>query len=78
MIYLFQKCHEEIRKLSQIAAAEVKEHGRDNNLVELIKKSVYFSPVHEKIDQLLDPSSFIGRAPQQVSYIWISGLDCFL
>eukprot|EP00794_Sanderia_malayensis_P008825 gene8825-9770_t len=62
-----QECHEEIRKLSQLAAAEVKVHGRDNNLVELIGQNSYFSPVHKELDSLLDPSSFIGRAPQQVT-----------
>ncbi|XP_065065872.1 adenylosuccinate lyase-like [Rhopilema esculentum] len=62
-----QECHEEIRKLSQAAAAEVKEKGNDNNLVELIKKSDYFRPVQKDLDKLLEPSSFVGRAPQQVS-----------
>eukprot|EP00112_Aurelia_sp_Birch-Aquarium-sp1_P005467 Seg1621.3 transcript_id=Seg1621.3/GoldUCD/mRNA.D3Y31 product="Adenylosuccinate lyase" protein_id=Seg1621.3/GoldUCD/D3Y31 len=62
-----QICHEEIRQLSQIAAAEVKEKGRDNNLVELIKQSTYFTPVHKDLDKLLDASTFIGRAPQQVT-----------
>ncbi len=63
-----QECHEEIRKLSQLAAAEVKEHGRDNNLVELIKESSYFSPVYKDLDTLLDPKGFVGRAPEQVCF----------
>lgn len=62
-----QECHEEIRKMSQLAAAEVKERGRDNNLVELIKHSNYFSPVHKDLDKLLDPTTFTGRAPEQVT-----------
>jgi len=61
-----QDCHEEIRKLSMIASREVKEHGRDNNLVQLIKESEYFAPIHGMMDQLLDTKTFVGRAPEQV------------
>jgi len=61
-----QDCHEEIRKLSMIASREVKEHGGDNNLVQLIKESEYFAPIHGMMDQLLDTKTFVGRAPEQV------------
>ena len=76
-----QECHEEVRKLSQTAAAEVKEKGKDNNLVELIKKSDYFRPVQKDLDKLLEPSSFVGRAPQQVfltnSYYFVAAFMTF-
>jgi adenylosuccinate lyase len=39
--------------------------GQDNDLIERIKKSEYFKPIHGILDQLLQPSTFIGRAPQQ-------------
>jgi len=61
-----QHCHEEIRKLSMIASKEVKEHGRDNNLVDLIKQSDYFQPIHGMMEELLDTKTFVGRAPEQV------------
>jgi len=61
-----QECHEQIRVLSQEAGAEVKQHGRENDLVDRIAKSQYFSPIHSQLEALLDPASFIGRAPQQV------------
>ena len=61
-----QECHEKIRVLSQEAGAQVKQLGKDNDLVERIKKEPYFSPIHSKLDELLEPSTFIGRAPQQV------------
>ena len=48
-------------------ADQVKVHGRQNDLVERIKASTYFSPIHDEIDALLNPSSFIGRAPEQVT-----------
>ncbi|MDA3959900.1 MAG: adenylosuccinate lyase [Planctomycetota bacterium] len=61
-----QLCHEEIRVLSHQAAAVVKQEGGDNDLIERVKATAYFAPVHNQLDALLDPSTFIGRAPQQV------------
>ncbi|KAL5019062.1 hypothetical protein ScPMuIL_004784 [Solemya velum] len=61
-----QECHEQIRQLSQEAGAVVKQEGGDNDLVDRIRRSDYFAPVHTKLDSLLDPSTFIGRAPNQV------------
>ncbi len=52
--------------LSQEAAAQVKQHGKENDLVERIKKEAYFAPIHDKLSELLDPATFTGRAPQQV------------
>ncbi|XP_054718902.1 adenylosuccinate lyase-like [Uloborus diversus] len=62
-----QVCHEEIRVLSQQAADVVKKEGKDNDLVERIRQSPYFAPILDQLDSLLDPSTFIGRAPQQVT-----------
>lgn len=61
-----QDCHERIRVLSHEAAAQVKERGLANDLVERIRADTYFIPIHEQLDSLLNPSSFIGRAPEQV------------
>jgi len=61
-----QICHEEIRVLSQLAGAEVKQKGKDNDLVDRIKCSNYFEPIKADLETLLDPTTFIGRAPQQV------------
>ena len=44
----------------------MKQHGRENDLVERIKRSAYFVPIHAELDKLLDPFSFVGRAPNQV------------
>ena len=52
--------------MSQAAGDRVKLEGLENNLVEEIKKNSYFAPIHSKIDKLLDPATFIGRAPSQV------------
>ena len=60
-----QEVHEEIRVLSHQAAAVVKEQGGDNDLIERVKANEFFKPIWNELDQLLDPSTFVGRAPQQ-------------
>lgn len=62
-----QECHEKIRVLSQESGAVVKEQGGDNDLVDRIKNCRYFAPIHNQLDVILDASTFVGRAPQQVS-----------
>lgn len=61
-----QDCHEKIRVLSHEAGAVVKEQGGENDLIERVKKDSYFEPIWAELDTLLDPSTFIGRAPEQV------------
>jgi adenylosuccinate lyase len=62
-----QVCHEEIRVLSHQAAAQVKQEGKENDLLDRIKASAYFEPIVGQLDELLIPSTFVGRAPQQVT-----------
>ncbi|NXN49412.1 PUR8 lyase, partial [Rynchops niger] len=62
-----QDCHEKIRVLSQQAAAVVKQEGGDNDFIDRVRADPYFSPIHKQLESLLDPSSFTGRAPQQVA-----------
>ncbi|XP_014216716.1 adenylosuccinate lyase [Copidosoma floridanum] len=61
-----QVCHEKIRVLSHEAGAQVKQHGKDNDLVDRIRNDKYFEPILDRLDSLLDPSTFVGRAPDQV------------
>ena len=61
-----QELHERIRVLSMQAGKNVKENGKDNNLIELIKADKTFAAVHKKLDEILDAKKFIGRAPSQV------------
>ena len=61
-----QECHEKIRVLSHQAGSVVKNDGKDNDLMERIKQDPYFKPILSDLDALLEPSTFIGRAPQQV------------
>lgn len=60
-----QECHEKIRVLSHEAAKVVKEEGGDNDLIERVKKDEYFKPILDDLPSLLDPKTFVGRAPQQ-------------
>nr|CAD7404442.1 unnamed protein product [Timema poppensis] len=62
-----QECHEHIRVLSHEAGARVKQEGLDNDLVERIKRTPYFSPILPQLNNLLDPATFVGRAPEQVT-----------
>ncbi len=61
-----QELHERIRVLSMQAGKTVKEEGKENNLLDLIKADKLFAPVHGKLDEILDAKKFIGRAPSQV------------
>lgn len=61
-----QVCHEKIRVLSHEAGAQVKQHGKDNDLVERIKADGYFAPILGSLDAILDPRTFTGRAADQV------------
>ena len=61
-----QICHEHIRVLSHQAASVVKEQGKDNDLIDRIRNDDYFAPIRDRLDSLLDPKSFTGRAEKQV------------
>lgn len=54
------------RRLSHEAAAQIKVHGEDNDLLDRIQAEPFFAPILDKLPQLLDPKTFVGRAPQQV------------
>ncbi|KAL4985396.1 Cullin repeat-like-containing domain protein [Aspergillus falconensis] len=61
-----QDAHEEIRVLSHQASDNVKKHGKNNDLLDRIRRTEFFAPILGELDALLDPSTFVGRAPQQV------------
>ncbi|UCB44335.1 MAG: adenylosuccinate lyase, partial [Spirochaetota bacterium] len=59
-----QELHEKIRLYSQAAAAQVKNFGRPNDLIGRLRADVAFSKID--FEKVLNPKSYIGRAPQQV------------
>lgn len=62
-----QECHEKIRVMSHEATMSVKMEGKPNNLIERIKNDPYFAPIVHMMDEILNPSTYIGCAPEQVS-----------
>jgi adenylosuccinate lyase len=60
-----QELHEAIRQHSQAAAAEVKMHGRANDLIERLQADPLFGGVDFR--RAMDPQGYVGRAPQQVA-----------
>lgn len=61
-----QICHEKIRLLSQEAGAQVKQEGKDNDFLDRVRADSYFAPILNDLDQLLQPLTYVGRAPEQV------------
>ena len=61
-----QELHEKIREYSMMAGRRVKEEGKSNNLIALIKGDSAFRMSAEEIDSIMDPKNFIGLADRQV------------
>lgn len=59
-----QTLHEQIRKHSHAAAEQVKQLGRENDLLKRLTSDPTFAKV--KIAGVMQPKNFIGLAPQQV------------
>lgn len=55
-----QEAHEQIRVLSHQATAVVKD-GKDNDLIKRIRRTEFFMPIWDELDQLMDPKTFIGK-----------------
>ena len=60
-----QELHEAIRVHSMAAGNIVKGEGKSNDLLERIAEDPLFAAVHDKLDTLVDPKLFIGRAKEQ-------------
>ena len=60
-----QELHERIRVHSMEAGKMVKMEGKPNDLLERIAKDPAFGLTLEELKQIMVPSNFVGRAPQQ-------------
>eukprot|EP00501_MAST-03F_sp_TOSAG23-6_P001269 GSMAST32.ASY1.ANO1.1317.1 assembled CDS len=60
-----QQLHEAIRTHSLAASERVKSEGAQNDLLNRISQDPLFSAVHHRLDDLLDPSLFIGSCVEQ-------------
>ena len=61
-----QELHERIRELSMEAGRNVKVNGGENNLLELIASDPAFGLSLEDLKKTMEPSRYVGRAPEQV------------
>ena len=59
-----QDLHERIRRHSQDAAEQVKQHGAANDLLDRLAKDEAFAAVD--LDGILDPALYVGRSAEQV------------
>ncbi|GAX21275.1 adenylosuccinate lyase [Fistulifera solaris] len=73
-----QELHEVIRVHSMEAGAVVKGEGKPNDLMDRIKNDANFAAVHAKLDTMMDPKLFVGRAPQQVDEFLMECIDPIL
>ncbi len=61
-----QELHEKIRELSMEAGRNVKEEGKDNNLLELIAADPAFNLSLEDLQKSMQPLRYVGRSKEQV------------
>ena len=64
---LEQELHEAIRVNAQAAAANVKQNGGENDLLERLAKDEHFAKIDIDLKAALDPSRYVGRAPEQTA-----------
>lgn len=65
-----QELHERIRELSMEAGRVVKEEGKPNDLLDRIAADPMFQKygvTRESLESILNPSDYVGRAPEQVT-----------
>jgi len=61
-----QDLHERLRVHSHEAASRMKTKDGVNDLLDRIRADEAFVAIKDSLDSLLDPTGFVGRAPQQV------------
>lgn len=61
-----QELHERIRTLSMEAGRNVKEEGKENNLLELIAADPSFNMTLDELKKSMDPARYTGRSAVQV------------
>ena len=72
-----QDVHEAVRQASFEAARSITQGG-ENDLRERLAEAPILQPVAGRIDAILDPARFIGRAPEQVDEFLAAEVDPLL
>ncbi|MBN7774526.1 adenylosuccinate lyase [Clostridium aminobutyricum] len=62
-----QELHERIREHSMEAGKRVKVEGKENDLLKRIAEDPAFNMSLEQLESIMDPSNFVGRAPEQTA-----------
>lgn len=70
-----QELHEKIREHSMESARLVKTEGKENDLIDRIKADAAFKAIHGKIDGILAPENFTGRASRQTEKFIAEEID---
>jgi adenylosuccinate lyase len=70
-----QDVHERLRVHAREAARVLQAEGGENTLRERIAADPAFAAVAARLDELLDPGRFVGRAPEQVSEFLAAEVD---
>ncbi len=73
-----QELHEKIRQLSMEAGKNVKQEGKENNLLELIAADPSFNLTLEELETNMEPAKYVVRAPYQVNVFLRDGVNPIL
>jgi adenylosuccinate lyase len=73
-----QALHEAIRVHSMAAGYVVKSEGKPNDLMDRIRGDEAFGCIHDKLDSMITPINFVGRAPEQVEEFISEEIDPIL
>lgn len=69
-----QDVHEAVRQASFEAAAMIK-NGGENDLKDRLAKAPILAGVAGRLDEILDPARYVGRAPEQVDEFLVEEVD---
>lgn len=70
-----QELHEAIREHSMEAAKQIKQEGKENDLIDRIANDPRFMMSKEEIMKIMEPKNFVGRAPQQTEEFFKDYID---
>ncbi|KAK0043485.1 adenylosuccinate lyase [Biomphalaria pfeifferi] len=70
-----QECHKKLRSLAIQSASIMKHEGLPCDLIDRIKKDDYFKPILSKLDNCVNPTTFIGMSLSQVETFIKSEVD---
>ncbi|MFH1007146.1 MAG: adenylosuccinate lyase, partial [Candidatus Latescibacterota bacterium] len=62
-----QELHERLRVLAMEAGRTVKEEGKPNDYMARVASDPHFGMTQKDLEAILDPKTFVGRAPSQVT-----------